>query len=108
KCDENKISFDMESANFAKLSSKEERELSVRTVLYHSALCQAVDKLDSSIISSYLLDLAKCFSRFYREHSVMNADDEEIRNARLKLAITVRDILKDGLSILGIEIPEAM
>ncbi len=108
KCEKNDMAYKPDLANFAGLSSKEERELVVRMALYRTALLQAVDKLDVSIIANYLLDLAKAFNRFYREHSVMNAENEGVRNARLKLSIIVRDTLSDGLSILGIEVPDAM
>ncbi len=108
KCEEKGVAYAPELANFAALSSREERELSVRAAIYQSALSLALEKLDTSVISSYLLDLAKSFSRFYREHSVLNADDPGLRNARMGLSILVRDILKDGLAILGINVPEAM
>jgi arginyl-tRNA synthetase len=108
KCSDNNIPYEPDKADFSKLSSKEERELSVRAALYPTVLKQAAEKLDCSIITNYLLDLAKSFSRFYREHSVMKADDESLRNARIRLALLVRDILSDGLSILGIKVPEAM
>jgi len=108
KCSEKGLQYNSESANFAMMSSKEERELSVFCSLYFSNLYFAIEKLDPSILSSYLLELAKKFSRFYRECSILNAENDSLRNARLSLALTVRDILKDGLAILGIQVPEAM
>ncbi|HOK04131.1 MAG TPA: arginine--tRNA ligase [Victivallales bacterium] len=108
KCSESGFEYNPESTNFALMSSKEERELSVFCSLYFSSLYFAIEKLDPSILSSYLLDLAKKFSRFYREHSILNAENDSLRNARISLALTVRDILKEGLAILGIQVPEAM
>lgn len=108
KCSEKGFIFCPQFANFAALSSKEERALSVNLALYNPALHLAIEKLDPSVISNYLLSLAKSFSRFYRDHSIINAENDGIRNARLALALSVRDVLKEGLSLLGIDVPEAM
>jgi arginyl-tRNA synthetase len=107
-CREKNIPYNPENANFAKLDSPEERDLSVRISLYRVALLQAESKLDTSILAAYLLDTAKSFSRFYRDHSIINADDNDTRDARIKLSLSVKDILTQGLDILGIKIPEAM
>ena len=67
-----------------------------------------VNMKQAMILVAYLLDLAKCFNRFYREKQVLNAEDENVRTARLALCFAVRDILSDGLRALTIQIPEAM
>ena len=61
-----------------------------------------------SILTAYLLDLAKAFNRFYREKQVLNAEDPNVRAVRLALCCAVRDILTDGLRTLTLGIPEAM
>lgn len=90
------------------LNSQFEKNISTRAFQYPAVLQRAGEMMDCSIIVNYLLDLAKDFSRFYRECSVLNAETEELKNARLALSLRVRDILADGLQTLTIEVPEAM
>lgn len=71
-------------------------------------LADAAEKLDCSVLASYLLDLAKVFNRFYRECPVLNVEDEKLRNARMTLCLRIRDILADGLKTLTIGVPKAM
>ena len=90
------------------LNSQFEKNLSVRAFQYPSVLKRAGELMDCSVLVNYLLDLAKDFSRFYRECSVLNADSEELKAARLELCRRVRDILADGLKTLTINVPNAM
>ena len=94
--------------NWALLDSPEEKEVAVMALRYQSAIRTAAEKMDCSVLVNYLLDLAKCFNRFYREKQVLNAEDENICAARLALCFAVRDILSDGLQTLTIGIPSAM
>ena len=87
---------------------KLEKELTVKMFFYPRILGEAAEKLDASILVNYLLDLAKSFSRFYKEFSVLSAENDALRNARLKLCLNTRKILQDGLATLTIKVPEAM
>jgi arginyl-tRNA synthetase len=71
-------------------------------------LQNAAEKLDCSVLINFLLDLAKDFNRFYRECPVLNAETEAFRTARLAMCLAIRDILKNGLNTLTIQVPEAM
>ena len=90
------------------LNSQFEKNLSTRAFQYPGILQRAGAVMDCSGIVNYLLDLAKDFSRFYRECSVLNAETEELKTARLALSRRVRDILADGLQTLTIRVPKAM
>jgi arginyl-tRNA synthetase len=50
----------------------------------------------------------KEFNQFYHDYSIMNEPDEEKRAFRLVLAKTVGNAIKNGFSLLGIEVPERM
>ena len=65
------------------------------------------DKNEPSLISRYLIDLAKSFSRFYNEHHI-NCEDKETQNARLALTKCVGNTIKTGLGLLGIKCPDKM
>ena len=90
------------------LDSGYEKQLAIQISLYPTILQQAAEKRDSSALVTYLLDLAKCFSRFYRECPVLNAETEELIQARLAMCGAARDVLTDGLNTLTIQVPEAM
>ncbi len=96
------------SVNWALMDSDFEKSLSIRAASYPAALNSAAAKYDCSVLVSYLLDLAKDFSRFYRECPVLIAETDELKKARLAMCCRVRDILVDGLKTLTIGIPQAM
>jgi hypothetical protein len=75
---------------------------------FPEAIQKAARELDSSTVDSYLLDLAKDFSTFYRNCPVLNAEDPSLKAARLQLSARVRDILRAGLSALTINTLESM
>lgn len=97
-----------DDVDWSLLDSSEEKALAVTAMRYIQTIRTAAEKMDSSILVNYLLDLAKAFNRFYREKQVLNAGDEKLLKSRLALCFAVRDILSDGLATLTIDIPEAM
>jgi arginyl-tRNA synthetase len=94
--------------NWALLDSDYEKNLSVKASQYPSVLKRAGELMDCSGIVNYLLELSKEFNRFYRECSVLSAETEELKKARLELSRGVLAILADGLKTLTISVPEAM
>jgi len=90
------------------LDSKYEKQLAILASFYPETLLSASEKLDCSVLVNYLLDLAKAYNSFYRECSVLNADTEELKKARIVLSSAVKEIISDGLRTLTIDIPEAM
>lgn len=67
----------------------------------------AADKNEPSILSRYLLELAKNYSSFYNENKILQ-EDKNLQNARLFLTYSVGLVLKRGMELLGIEMPEKM
>ena len=53
-------------------------------------------------------NLAKSYHKFYHDHSILNADSEAARDFRLALSVAVARVLKMGMELLGIEMPERM
>ena len=85
-----------------------EKELLLLTEQYEQILKQAADALDPSAIAIYLFQLAQSFNSFYAALSIMNAENEEKKQLRLKIASLVATILASGMSLLGIQVPEKM
>lgn len=67
----------------------------------------AANKNEPSILSRYLLELAKNYSSFYNENKILQ-EDKNLQNARLFLTYSVGLVLKRGMKLLGIEMPEKM
>ena len=70
-------------------------------------LVQVTEKNEPSILSRYLIDVAKAYSNFYNENKIIN-EDKNLQNARVYLTYSVGKILKIGAGLLGIEMPDRM
>ena len=69
---------------------------------------KAATNLDGSVVTGYLLDLAKDFSKFYQACPVLAAETPALIRARLELTARVRMLLRDGLNALTIDALESM
>ena len=74
---------------------------------FEDVLVQVTDKNEPSILSRYLIDVAKAYSNFYNENKIIN-DDKALQDARVYLTYSVGRILKTGAGLLGIEMPDKM
>lgn len=61
-----------------------------------------------AVVANYVYDLVKEFNSFYHDHSILNEPDLAQRDFRLAVAQTVGKVIKNGFSLLGIEVPERM
>lgn len=67
----------------------------------------AADRLEPSVISRYVMSVAQSFNRFYHENQC-NVEDQKLKEARVKLVIIAKQVIKDALELLGIQCPEQM
>lgn len=74
---------------------------------FEDTLVQVTEKNEPAILARYLLDLAKAYSVFYNENKII-CDDKEIQDARIYLTYAVGQVLKNGASLLGMEMPDKM
>ncbi|OHC11076.1 MAG: arginine--tRNA ligase [Planctomycetes bacterium RIFOXYD12_FULL_42_12] len=75
--------------------------------LFPSIILKAAELYEPSFISNYLIDVCGNLNRFYNAHRVLS-DDEELTMARILLVYATRQVIKNGLKILGIKTPEEM
>ncbi len=61
-----------------------------------------------ALIANYVYDLVKEYNQFYHDYSILNESDAAVRSLRLSLSKNVADIVKKGMGLLGIEVPERM
>ena len=91
----------------APLSAKE-IELIQKMNEFPAAVEQAGKDYSPSGIANYCYELTKVFNQFYHDYSILNEPDEKKRAVRLVLASNVAKIIRSGMSLLGIEVPERM
>jgi hypothetical protein len=75
---------------------------------FGAAVEQAGKDYSPSGIANYCYELTKVFNQFYHDYSILNEPDEQKKAVRLMLARNVAKIIKRGMAILGIEVPERM
>ena len=88
--------------------SDKEIELIQKMSEYGAAVEQAGKDYSPSGIANYCYELTKVFNQFYHDYSILNEPDEQKRQVRLVLARNVAKVIKNGMSLLGIEVPERM
>ena len=91
----------------ATLADKE-TELIQKMSEYGAAVEQAGKDYSPSGIANYCYELTKVFNQFYHDYSILNEPDEQKRLVRLVLARNVAKIIRNGMALLGIEVPERM
>jgi arginyl-tRNA synthetase len=85
-----------------------EKELIVSLEQYASVIEQACHEMNPSAIAIYIYTIAKTFSSFFAEHSVANAETAQKKQLRLQLAEMTANVIKSGMNLLGIAVPERM
>ena len=93
--------------NDAPLNEKE-TELIQKMNEFGAAVEQAGKDYSPSGIANYCYELTKDFNQFYHDYSILNAENEVEKITRLVLAQNVAKVIKNGMALLGIEVPERM
>lgn len=93
--------------NLLLLQEPEERQLMLRLCLFEEEVAAAAQKRAPHRLPPYLLDVASHFHGFYTRHRVLGVEPE-LSRARLALVEATAVVLRNGLSLLGVEAPERM
>lgn len=93
--------------NVEKINDKYSQEIIKLLYNFEETLIQVTKKEEPSILSRYLIDLAKAFSSFYNENKII-IEDKEVQDARVYLTYAVNQVLKNGANLLGIQMPDKM
>ena len=89
------------------LKDKDSQNILKLLYSFEDVLVQVTDKNEPSILSRYLIDLAKAYSAFYNANKVI-VEDEKVKNARVFLTYATGKVLKIGAELLGIQMPDKM
>ena len=85
-----------------------EKEVLVVLEQFSTIINDAAKELNPSVIANYIFLLAKTFNSFYTEHSIANAETPDKKNLRLQLSVMTSNVLKNGMQMMGINMPERM
>ena len=89
------------------LSPKEIRLVKILGA-YPQKVAEAAAALSPAVIANYCYDLAKEFNQYYHETPILKEPDEEVLKMRLELISTLAGVLRRGMKILGIELPDRL
>ena len=98
---------DIKDVNVDKLNDSYSQEVLKLIYNFEDTLVAVTEKEEPSILSRYLIDLAKAYSSFYNENKIM-VDDKEVKDARVYLSYATAKVLKEGTALLGMEMPNKM
>jgi len=85
-----------------------EKELIKAISQFPEVVREAGRTYSPALIANYCYDLVKLFNQFYHDHSILNEPDAAHRDLRLALSLILVNVLKNGMGMLGIELPERM
>ena len=94
-------------ASLERLDSEAERDLVTALGKYPETVKNAATNFEPHQLANYLRDLASDYHTYYNGHKML-IDDEALRNARITLSMAVRQVIANGLTILGVSAPEQM
>ncbi len=100
-------SLDFASVDYSLLKSDDEKALVKALYTYPDVLRNALDKLEPSMITRHITEVAKAFNKFYNTSPIFNSEDD-LRRARLLLCDCARTVIRSGLYLLGIDAPDQM
>src|SRR5690606_20517302 len=106
---EKQLSYNRSAAEAARarLTEAQETELLDELMRFPEVVEAAADNRAPQLLANYLRELAAAFHGFYNALPILTAE-EELRNARLGLAAATKQVLANGLSLLGVSAPESM
>ncbi len=96
-----------ENINVEHLQDAEAQNVLKLLYNFEEILKQVTDKNEPSILSRYLIDVAKAYSSFYNANKVI-VDEEDVKNARVFLTYATGKVLKIGANLLGMQMPDKM
>ncbi len=88
--------------------NEKETSLIQRLADFTTVVADAGRNYSPALIANYVYDLAKEYNQFYHDCSILKEQDSAVRSFRLLLSDTVADVIKRGMSLLGIEMPSRM
>lgn len=90
------------------LPGKEEISLLKHLYYFPQVVAESGEKFDPSLIANYIYDLAKQFNQYYADVAIFKEKNETVKALRIQLAEATGKVIKNGMQLLGIQVPERM
>jgi arginyl-tRNA synthetase len=94
--------------DYNKLNSKEEFELVKQLEGFQNSIMYAIDKLEPSMVTRYVIEVAKSFNKFYNQHNIANLEDQSNKKAKIKMVEATCQVIKNALNLIGLEVVDRM
>jgi len=107
KADEQGIDFATEIDEKLEISDKESNLIQLLAE-FESVVRQAGSEFSPALIANYIYELVKEYNQFYHEFSILREQNHELKRFRLVLSGSISQVIKTGMNLLGIEVPERM
>jgi len=107
KADEQGIDFETDIDEKLEISDKESALIQTLAE-FENVVQQAGAEFSPALIANYVYELVKEYNQFYHEFSILREENEELKRFRLVLSSSIARVVKTGMSLLGIEVPERM
>lgn len=107
KAEEAGIHFPI-SVNHEFKPDAKEKELLKLISEFPNAVKEAGESYSPALMANYCYELVKEYNQFYHDHSILNAEEQETKEFRLVMSEMVANVVKKGMGLLGIEMPERM
>ena len=98
---------DVANINFSKLSGDASYSLVKLLNAFPNVVLQAGERYEPSLVTRHIIDVAQAFNKFYHDEHII-VENEEEKLAKLALVSAARSVIKNGLSLLGMQAPERM
>jgi len=107
KADEQGIDYETDIDEKLEISDKESALIQTLAE-FENVVRQAGAEFSPALIANYIYELVKEYNQFYHEFSILREENEELKRFRLALSSSIARVVKTGMSLLGIEVPERM
>ena len=107
KAAEQEINFDAELNTSLVISEKESYLIQLLSA-FPAVVKEAGTEFSPALIANYEYELVKEFNQFYHDFSILKEENEALKQFRLVLSASVAKVIKTGMQLLGIEVPERM
>ena len=107
KADDAEIDYKSLKNNDLNISEKENYLIQLLSE-FPAIVKEAGDEFSPALIANYIYELVKEYNQFYHDFSILREENEELRAFRLVLSETIASVIKTGMGLLGIDVPERM
>jgi arginyl-tRNA synthetase len=107
QCADKGLGVSIQDANLSRLGNAHEQALVKQLGLFQERVESAANRREPHLVVNYMRELANQFHSWYNAHQFI-VDDVELRDARLALAWSIGQVLRNGLKLMGVSAPEKM